>query len=400
MDVVLRGHRADHVVALAGAGYASADTTFTLTSFEQMRSDVGVVQPAELPQQLAAIARPDRRQHDLNLDDQIARRPRPSPVAAPARPGREPGAAGPTACPAESAAAPARRASARRRARRARLRARRPAASGADRGPRAGRTDAARRRSSRTGRPPARRRAPACPRPGTAIRVARLDARRDARPSRLRSAAARPRRRTAGTAARSAGPVPSQSSQASVNTMWPRAHRRAPCAAARADRRPAAAARARRRRTRGTAPGARPTSETAPPRTASSNDRLQRHARGPRRASASSPRARRPERRPRTARRTSPPRSLGRRREIEPVERHGRFDRHRPGRAGAAVVLAPPLEIAEHVVRLLDLAEHLLGDAITRVDARVIPPREPPIRPLDVTGRRRSRRRRAGRRDP
>ena len=40
---------------------------------------------------------------------------------------------------------------------------------------------------------------------------------------------------------------------------------------------------------------------------------------------------------------------------------------------------------------MLDLAEHLLRGAVARVDARVIAPRQAPVRPLDVAGRRRAR---------
>src|SRR6185312_12275461 len=51
------------------------------------------------------------------------------------------------------------------------------------------------------------------------------------------------------------------------------------------------------------------------------------------------------------------------------------------------VIGATPIGIDQRFVRLRDLAEERFGGAIARVDVRVIAPRQPPERPLDICGR-------------
>ena len=64
------------------------------------------------------------------------------------------------------------------------------------------------------------------------------------------------------------------------------------------------------------------------------------------------------------------------------------------------VVLAPALRIGEDLVRLGDRPEPHGGRAVARVDVRVIPPRQPPVRALDLVKLCVARARRAGRRGP
>jgi hypothetical protein len=49
-----------------------------------------------------------------------------------------------------------------------------------------------------------------------------------------------------------------------------------------------------------------------------------------------------------------------------------------------AVVVLPMLFVSQRFVRELNLPEHLLGNTITRIDARVIAPRQTPVRALDL----------------
>ena len=157
----------------------------------------------------------------------------------------------------------------------------------------------------------------------------------------------------------------------------------------RPDTRPPAAAPGRRRRTPGSAPAASRDSGNGPPRTASRNEsasvsldvRAARRRRGlPRRVL---------EHVRRTAPRTSRPAAL------RPAPRNRTPRTRRRPRSAPARRLSPrsysraALQVGQHAVGLLDLPEHLLGDAVTRIDARVIPPRQPPVRALDLVGRRR-----------
>ena len=64
------------------------------------------------------------------------------------------------------------------------------------------------------------------------------------------------------------------------------------------------------------------------------------------------------------------------------------------------VVPPPPVRIAQRLVRLGDLPELRRRRAVTRIDVRVIPPRQPPVRALDVAQRRAPARGRGGRRSP
>ncbi len=85
-------------------------------------------------------------------------------------------------------------------------------------------------------------------------------------------------------------------------------------------------------------------------------------------------------------------RPFGGGRKVEARKRHGDFPlADAVATVGAAVVIAPALEVTESLERILHAPEHLFGRAVTRVDARVISPREPAIRTLDVNGRCRSR---------
>ena len=195
----------------------------------------------------------------------------------------------------------------------------------------------------------------------------------------------RRRRRTVRHAARLSRPRPSQRSHGLVNTMCPRAQRRAPWPSQARARRRATAARVRRRRSLGTAPDATTDSGTLDPRARhASNESRQRSPRDRRRASGSSPRARHPGRHPRTTPRTSPPGapSAGARSRSPSnaiVRRQDRLADSAP-----LVILAAPLDVGQDVVRLLDLPEHSRRRVVAGIDARMIAPREPPIRPLDL----------------
>ena len=82
---------------------------------------------------------------------------------------------------------------------------------------------------------------------------------------------------------------------------------------------------------------------------------------------------------------------LRRERKIESRELERTGSPTRPARSARGVVLLPAFRIAQRLVRLGDPVEQRFGLAVTRVDPRVIPPRQPPIRPLDL-GRARARR--------
>ena len=179
MDVVLRGNGADHVVALAGPGFScrhggllrffrrSASSRWP--GAKEMAADVGIVQPAELPQQFLRLLVAHGRQHDLDL---AIRSPG---VLAGARTRRNPMPANPQLPTGRRARrnAQVERApstSAHRHARPARLRAPPTAASVRGRDPHAGRTGDRATSIVMYRSPAGPPRAPALPRPGTAIR--------------------------------------------------------------------------------------------------------------------------------------------------------------------------------------------------------------------------------------
>ena len=109
MDVVLRGHRADHVVALAGGSLALRCSCLwhrrriARLLFEQMCRGRRRRSAGRTPAAAPSTARPGPAA--ARSESRRSRSPAPSDRRpAPARRGRAPAAAGPTACPAESAA--------------------------------------------------------------------------------------------------------------------------------------------------------------------------------------------------------------------------------------------------------------------------------------------------------
>src|SRR6185295_9902534 len=76
---------------------------------------------------------------------------------------------------------------------------------------------------------------------------------------------------------------------------------------------------------------------------------------------------------------------------VESFKRHRRVHFRHPRRRGTAVVILPVLRVPQNLVRLLNLAVHLLGDAVPGIHTRLIAARETTKRALDLVGRSRPR---------
>ena len=125
----------------------------------------------------------------------------------------------------------------------------------------------------------------------------------------------------------------------------------------------------------------------SPPRIASSNATVSAECRSAPRSGRAVAAARRAgcSTRRTDRRRSTPARRCDADREIEPVEPERRRRRPRRRRRRRPVVVPPPIRIAQRLVRLGDLRGTCAAAvAIARVDVRVIPPRQPPVRALDV----------------